>query len=664
MRLDAIADMPFASPAEHLAAEFRWLDARISSHVARLADCGRFDESALRGVRLDESAVLASLHPKALPASPPDQLRARIDARAAAGTAPPLYRIARAFGLDAFERDALMIAAAPALDVRYRAALALAQNDATRQWATPDLVISLLAPEDRIGRLASFAADARLAAWRLLSGSEEGGPLADHALEVEDRVVLALTGSEAGLPTDLRAALSLRDPGADDWAPDLLETPEYTRPIVLFEGSRDVGQRALAARRASGEGAGLLCLRVCGSGAHQDGDFFRVLREARLTGAHLFVDARMAEGGSQSDELARLVRMSDGLPFTVAAQTTLAHRLWQAAPERVQRMCLPDLDAPARLVWWQRAWPDRPAEELAQSAWRSRMGPSGIRHASREAAGHAGLPAILRPVPARWSRDDLILPAATARGLDELTAFVSHWPQVLGTWDFAATHPQSRRCIALLSGPPGTGKTMAASIVAGAAGVALYRVSLSSIFDKYVGETEKQIDRLFDAAADAGISILCDEADALFAARSDRGDSHSKFNNLTVSHLLQRIDEHEGMVLLTSNLPQNMDEAFTRRIDHAITFPLPDKSARKALWRRAIPLAADRADNVDLDALAETFELSGGDISNAALSAAYLAAAENAPISMRHLLRAVERELTKIGRTPIAADFGRLHAAR
>jgi SpoVK/Ycf46/Vps4 family AAA+-type ATPase len=271
---------------------------------------------------------------------------------------------------------------------------------------------------------------------------------------------------------------------------------------------------------------------------------------------------------------------------------------------------------------------------------------------------------VLRPVQARWGRDDLILSETLARQIDELTAFVSNWPKVLGEWGYGASNPQSRRCLALFSGPSGTGKTMAASIVARAADVPLYRASLASIFDKYLGETEKQIDRLFDAAADAGVAILCDEADALFGSRTEVNDAHARYANLTVSYLLQRIEEHEGLVILTSNLPRNMDDAFARRIDHSLAFSLPDAAGRGKLWRRAIPHRAELGDDIDLDALAATFELSGGDISNAALAAAYLAASENCPIGMRHLLRAIERELAKAGRTPIAADFGHLDAAR
>jgi hypothetical protein len=440
----------------------------------------------------------------------------------------------------------------------------------------------------------------------------------------------------------------------------------------VFETHRDSGQRALAARRAGRAGLGLLRLDLARVSDAIDPPIATLValaaREARLTQALLYVAAGDAAPGTpEVSALIQLVAM--GEPLAISATPDVAHLIEKVDPGRVARIALPALDAGDRLAWLRAASSDPDAPDLARFAWGARLGPSAIsRLRGRPITGkdraHRPLPSLLRPVQARWRRDDLVLSDALARQLDELTAFVSNWPKVLGDWGFGDSNPQSRHCLALFSGPSGTGKTMAASVVARAAQVPLYRASLASIFDKYLGETEKQIDRLFEAAAEAGIAILCDEADALFGARTEQSDAHARYANLTVSHLLQRIEEHEGLVILTTNLPRNMDEAFARRIGHAMAFTLPDMGGRLKLWQRAIPPQAQVSDLVDLSAIAETFELSGGDIRNAALAAAYLAAAQGQPIGMPHLLRAVERELSKAGRTPIAADFGRLDAAR
>ncbi len=669
MRLDTVRTQPFASAAAHIEAEFQWLDARIADYLRRLEDEKRFDDSTLRGLKLDTDHVIAGLTPTDIPTRSEDPLREIIDARASFAPTPPLYQIAATFGLDPFERTALMVAAAPALDSRYRSALAMAQNDVTRHWASPNLIIDMLAPDARFDALGAFADDAPLLRHRLLvplaPGVQTG--LADRALGVDARVAMALLGQVAGVPAALSYALTPLDPEAEDWAPDLLTMPIGAKPVTVFETRRDSGQQALAARRAMQHGQGLLRLDLSRLPANAEAENLIILaaREAMLRGAFLYIVADdLARDAPAISGVTQL--LSHGVPFALSAGTDLAHRITTAAPTRVERIALKPLEATDRLVWLRRTDGGLNEAVLTRIAWGTRLGPAGIARLNWGAEAHdrAPLPSLLRPVQARWTRDDLVLSETLARQLDELTAFVTNWPTVLGDWDFVHSNPQARHCLALFSGPSGTGKTMAASVVARAAQVPLYRASLASIFDKYLGETEKQIDRLFEAAAEAGVAILCDEADALFGARTEQNDAHARYANLTVSHLLQRIEEHEGLVILTSNLPRNMDDAFARRIGHALAFTLPDATGRRKLWQRAFPAQAPLADTVDLSAIAETFELSGGDIRNAALAAAYLAAAMGTPIGMPHLLRAIERELSKAGRTPIAADFGRLDAAR
>ncbi len=673
MRLDAVRPAGYATADEHLADEFRWLDARLSDHLRRLREDGRFDESALRGLRLNEAQVSAGLTPRRSRAPDRDSLRPIIDERAAAGPAPPLYRLATAFGLSEFERDALMIAAAPALDARYRAALALAQNDATRAHATPDLLIELLDPAARIARLSSFAGDAPLIRHRLLRADPAAvtSPLSDRSLGVDDRVVMALLGRSGGLADRHASALQDLDTAAEDWAPDLLAVPEPTAPVLILDGAGDRGHEAVAARRAAGLGLGLMKFDASLTGEADAHETLAIaVREARIRGAFLLVEARGVD--PRAPVVSALAALAGrGEPHAVAALPDAAHAIAARAADRVQRVELRRPEATDRLSWWTRAATKLPPDRLADLAWRSRMGPAAIGRVraggTPDEPAHAPLPAVLRRVDCRWSREELVLSDTLARQLDELTAFVRNWPRVLGDWGFAAKNPQSRHCLALFSGPSGTGKTMAAGIVAAAAGVPLYRASLASIFDKYLGETEKQIDRLFDAAAEVGIALLVDEADALFGARvqsGSAGDAHARYANLTVAHLLQKVEEHEGLVILTSNLARNMDDAFSRRIGHALAFTLPDRGQRLRLWQGAIPDAAATDPGLDMPGLADIFELSGGDIRNAALAAAYLAAAEDGPIRMHHLLRAVERELEKAGRRPIAADFGRLGEAR
>jgi SpoVK/Ycf46/Vps4 family AAA+-type ATPase len=198
---------------------------------------------------------------------------------------------------------------------------------------------------------------------------------------------------------------------------------------------------------------------------------------------------------------------------------------------------------------------------------------------------------------------------------------------------------------------------MAAEVLAGDLGLDVFKLDLSSVVSKYIGETEKNLDQVFDAAAAGNVVLFFDEADALFGSRTAVTDSHDRYANLEVSYLLQRLETYDGVVVLASNLRANIDEAFTRRIHAVVDFPVPEAAERRRLWDLNLPPDAPRED-VDLDFLAEQFELAGGAIRNAALTAAFVAADAGTGISMAHVVHGVRREMEKSGRLLVAADFG------
>jgi SpoVK/Ycf46/Vps4 family AAA+-type ATPase len=199
---------------------------------------------------------------------------------------------------------------------------------------------------------------------------------------------------------------------------------------------------------------------------------------------------------------------------------------------------------------------------------------------------------------------------------------------------------------ALFAGPSGTGKTLAAEVIAGVLGLDLYRIDLSQVVSKYIGETEKNLRRVFDAAEEGGAVLLFDEADALFGKRSEVKDSHDRYANIEVSYLLQRMEQYRGLAVLTSNLKDSLDDAFLRRLRFIVSFPFPDATQRAGIWRRAFPRATP-TEGLDPDRLA-TLEVAGGTIRNIALSAAFLAADEGAPVRMQHLLQAARGEYEKL----------------
>ncbi|MCA1692280.1 MAG: ATP-binding protein [Actinobacteria bacterium] len=212
--------------------------------------------------------------------------------------------------------------------------------------------------------------------------------------------------------------------------------------------------------------------------------------------------------------------------------------------------------------------------------------------------------------------------------------------------------------LVLAAGPSGTGKTLAAEVIAGSLGLELYVVDLSSVVDKYIGETEKNLERIFSGAQGLNGVLFFDEADALFGKRSAVSDGHDRYANIEVAYLLQRMEQFDGISLLATNLSANLDDAFARRIDLRVVFPLPEAAERRRLWERHLPPTLPVADDLDVAFLADAFRLAGGDIRNITLAAAYDAASQDEPVGMAHLVRATAREYRKLGRLCTEEDFG------
>lgn len=251
---------------------------------------------------------------------------------------------------------------------------------------------------------------------------------------------------------------------------------------------------------------------------------------------------------------------------------------------------------------------------------------------------------------------DLVLPPPTLRRLREFASAVRNRDKVFRDWSFIRAAGGTTSLRALFSGMSGTGKTMSAAVIARDLGVDLYRIDLSAVVSKYIGETEKNLDRIFRSAEGSNAILFFDEADALFGKRSEVKDAHDRYANIEIAFLLQRMETYDGVMILATNLARNLDEAFSRRIQFAIEFPLPDEEEREQLWRLLLPAGAPKRD-VDYPFLARQFQLTGGEILNIALDAAFLAAHENDEITMDHLVRAVARQRRKQGKLPTSSEF-------
>jgi AAA+ superfamily predicted ATPase len=271
----------------------------------------------------------------------------------------------------------------------------------------------------------------------------------------------------------------------------------------------------------------------------------------------------------------------------------------------------------------------------------------------RLASGH--LDQHARRIRPRKKWDDLVLAPDKLAQLREIVSRYQHRDRVHGDWGFPAF--PSSGLVAMFSGPSGTGKTLAAEIVAGELGLDLYKLDLSAVVSKYIGETEQNLERVFNAASAGNLVLFFDEADSLFGKRSEVTDARDRYANIEVSYLLQRLESYDGLVVMATNFQKNIDEAFIRRIHVSVEFPMPDEDERIALWRHAFALGAP-IEGIDWDFLAKQFKLSGGSIKNAALHSAFLAAEAGTAISMETVILGLKREFQKLGWLRTVADFG------
>jgi ATPase family associated with various cellular activities (AAA) len=287
----------------------------------------------------------------------------------------------------------------------------------------------------------------------------------------------------------------------------------------------------------------------------------------------------------------------------------------------------------------------------AASAGDAEQVSQGVR---RLAGGHLdGLSVRIRP---KRTMFDLVLPSDQTAQVRELIARYKQRSLVYREWGYSPL--PSTGVVALFSGPSGTGKTLAAEIIAGELGLDLYKVDLSSVVSKYIGETEKNLERIFGAAAAGDLVLFFDEADSLFGKRSEVSDAHDRYANIEVAYLLQRLESYDGLVVMATNLQRNIDDAFLRRISVAIDFEAPDEPQRKQIWKQAFPAGAPVRE-LDYDFLARQFRITGGIIRNAALGAGFLAAQEDGPVTMERVALSLKREFQKLGRLRTESEFDR-----
>lgn len=684
----------------HLIAHLSLLEGQVAALVTAMAECEQGAHAdPLYGLYVSADQARRTFSSQAASvwsAGPCPDIRAEhaaVDAlaeRAApAGQTLRLREISVAFGLDCVDTCLLLAVLAPELDPRFERWYGYLNGDVTARWATVRIALQLSSASVLPAAARSrFGAGAPLIAGGLVHVHPEDRPLLTRGLRVPERVVAYLLGDDA-LDAELGAMARLAAPPTYPLtashlrhAQDLAKAVnEGARTAYVQAESADVALDIALAALATPASPMVVLHRAPADPEGVTPCLVRVVREARLRGCAVVVGP---DAGVRSDHEV-LTGSQTGPPvvFTgngvwdptrgpaldweiVADRITVADRAGLycsalAADRPGLATAAGDgqgsaarVDALAQQLAGYRLTPSQIAASVETARRRCSLDGVALNTARLQASvrAHNGvrLERLARHVvpQARWA--DLVLEEATQRQLHELADRVRQRGTVLGTWRMRPGGVCGTGVSGLFAGASGTGKTLAAEVLAGELGLDLYVVDLAMVMDKYIGETEKHLEQIFTAAEDVNGILLFDEADALFGRRSETRDAHDRYANMEVAYLLQRLEAFRGLALMTTNLYGNVDPAFTRRLDAVVHFPTPDAAQRRALWDHCLGPSAPRAAGLPLAGLADAFELSGGSIRSCALTAAYRAAAAGRPITTGDLTFAVRAEYRKFRR--------------
>ncbi|SNR51077.1 ATP-binding protein [Paracoccus sediminis] len=594
---------------------------------------------------------------------------------------PGLDRVSAAMGLDDAERDLLLAAAlVEASPEAARLIAVMGEPGASRRMVLGQVAALGFEPADFLVRLRP---DAPMVDFGLVALKGDG-PLVTRELAVPPDVTAAVLGLRGASALPLRL-MNDEDrsrplpPGIADRVAALTRMLTLREmpgaPFIIVTGTADSGRRDIARRIAAS-------LRPTAVEAPL-ADLAEPERQAAFRRTVRMNDAVAILGDPQTAELEMLRAILRGLDSPVIVIAPAGSFAPIAA--RVDRVAVsldvPRSDVSERAELWRQAIPSVDAEDRTRIAQRFAFGRAGIGRALRLAVTSARIEGRRIPtgddllaacdqirtaefdgsaqrMTCTFRREDIVLRRETEAELDLAIAWARHGSRLFAQDGPGGALGAGHGLACLFSGPPGTGKTMAAQIVARQVDYALYRIDLSRVIDKFIGESEKRLAALFDEAERSRVALFFDEADACFGKRTELRDSHDRYANITIDFLLQRLESFEGLAILATNLVGNMDDAFLRRIRVRAEFTPPGPPERKRIWDRLLPLPGSRSDDIDIAILSDAFELVGGEIRNAIYTAHLLAAGEREVLAMRHCVKGLWRELAKIGRLPDRTRLG------
>ncbi|MEI6044576.1 MAG: ATP-binding protein [Chloroflexota bacterium] len=697
---------------EYLLSELRRVTALVSSRVQQMGADKQTEEDEFQGLYVSEDEINqllsdpnlflsgsydADLGPKEIVA---DVANSR------------LSHLQRVLGLSPFELDVLLIALAPELDLRYERLYAYLQDDITRRRPSVDLVLRLFCPglAGQVAARRCFDLDAPLLKYRIIELSEENQnrqpSLLARSIKLDEGIVAYLLG-ESKLDVRLRGIAEFADieksrlvvAEVEGYVTRLVELVAETKPgssgfLCVLLGADEISKLNLAIEVCvRQELSPVVVNTTILPGLPRLESLLQLLeREARLRSAPIYwasYEALLKEESAPAQEAKRLVerllKEQTGLSFisTIVplppaltgqkrrefqlslSQSNYTERqnLWEnqlgvAALE----LDLESLSSRFRLNSGQIVAAAATAYNLA--AWRGETIPTLVdleaacRHHSSQR-----LSSLARKITPCYRWEDIVLPVDQYNMLREIYEQVKHRSLVYEKWGFDRKIALGKGLNVVFAGPSGTGKTMSAEIIASGLHMDLYKIDLSTVVSKYIGETEKNLERIFTEAGESNAILFFDEADSIFGKRSEVKDAHDRYANIETGYLLQKMEEYDGIVILATNLRKNLDDAFVRRMHFIIEYPFPEEEDRFEIWRRVFPTAVPLDISVDLHFMARQFKIAGGNIKNIALTAAFLAASDNfthaiPKVEMAHLIRATRREYQKMGKLCTQSDFG------
>ena len=619
----------------------------------------RYLARAIAEVRAVLEAHLRGQAPQAVPSEEP----------LPAPHAPALDALCSTFQLSAFERTVLLLCAGAEMDSRFAELFASASGG---RAGLPTFSLALAAFPDAHWSALSPARPLRR--WNLIE-MRAADAFTTSPLRIDERVLHYLLGIQAlderlvamALPVAAPEPLASSHERIAERIVELWSLDRSTgQPVVQLCGDDSEAKRAIAARAA-----GMLGLRIHrlpagrlprSAGAELDTAIRLWARESILSASALLLECEETEGGDATSAVAQFVEGLRG-PLLVGM-----HSSGKNAGRPAVAFDIPKLSAAEQAAVWKNALGPALAGlngQVDALVSQFSLDPARIHSAAEQAQRaetSAELPQILwdacrmqsRPrleglaqrIEALAAWDDLVLPARQQELLRQIGIHLRQSAKVYWEWGFASKSARGLGISALFAGPSGTGKTMAAEVLANSLRLDLYRIDLSQVVSKYIGETEKNLRRVFDAAGEGGAVLLFDEADALFGKRTEVKDSHDRYANIEVSYLLQRMEAYRGLAILTTNRKNALDQAFLRRIRFVLEFPFPEAAERAEIWRRVFPQATP-TEGLHIDRLAR-LHAAGGNIRNIAMGAAFLAADAGEPVRMGHLLTATRHEFAKI----------------